>query len=540
MPAIVFAALTLFDHYIGEQRLLAERLTASAIVSASNIDTAVEGKLSTIALLADLRGRTAPDWPADLASLLRSHPDFVTALATDADGQVIAVAPPGRLPTGERLPAVSDRDYFLVPRATVQPYVSDAFRGRGLGSEPLVAVAAPIVRDTAFAGVVEGSIRADTLVHEGGRLFVERGYQLAIVDRAGGVIFATPGLGLAFLDRWDLDARFGPVPEDGRAQAHAQVFPDGGDGFLARVPMRSGWTFVLAAPRAPLRSAVLGRGGLLLVVLAMITGGVLLASWLQMRQLTRGTRTLLGVLSGLAPGERPSRERLASMPEELAPVAQAIDELSERLDRAYAEEHAALLREQTLTASLRELVESREREIAQRTDDLRRAVAELDRLSRTDPLTGALNVRGLDAVLEAAGTGEADTGFGVVALDIDHFKAFNDRYGHPAGDTALKRAAGAVRSALRGVDDHLARIGGEEFVILLPAADLALTRCIGERIRAAVRDAGIPHADGIDGVLTVSLGMALAASPAALRDAMARADQALYRAKRAGRDRVAQ
>jgi diguanylate cyclase (GGDEF)-like protein len=542
LPAFALATVTIVDQYAGERRLLAERLAASAVVTAHGIDQVVDGKLSSVALLADLRSTSEPDWPADLAALRHRHPELVTAIATDKHGQLLAVVPESRLPAGP-LPQVGDRDYFLQPRQTLRPYVSGAFKGRGLGQDELVAVSAPMVREGGFDGVVEGSILADSLIHERGRAYVERGYELALFDRFGSVIFATPGLGLQVLDQVDVLARYGPDTGPDPARLREGVFPDGSAGFTARAKMRTGWSLVLAAPEAPLLQGVARRGWTLLGMLALVTVGVLLASWWQMRQLTQGTRGLLHALSGLALGDRLPPERLSGMPEELAPVAHAIDDLARRLNDAYSGLEASLLEQRRLADSLQAVVERREQEVAERTEELRRAVAELDRLSSTDPLTGALNVRGLEDWISARlpmlrGSGEA---LGLLAIDIDRFKAFNDTYGHPAGDVALKRVVGAARGALRGAEDDIARVGGEEFVALLPGADASRTHEVAERVRLAVREAGIPHEGAPEGVLTVSVGMAVAVGGEESNDvraALARADQALYRAKHAGRDRV--
>lgn len=307
--------------------------------------------------------------------------------------------------------------------------------------------------------------------------------------------------------------------------------------------MRTGWTLVLALREHALLQGVAARAWILLGMLGLVTLGVLAASWWQMRQLGRGMRGLLRALRDLALDARPSESRVADMPVELEPVAAAIDDLSGRFNRAYGELQSSLETESQLAESLQAVVDTREQEIAERTEELRRAVAELDRLSCTDPLTGALNVRGLEdwesSWLRARADDEV---LGLLAMDIDHFKAFNDCHAHPAGDAALKRVVGAARGALRGPDDEIARVGGEEFVIMLPGADAARTREVGERVRAAVHEAGIPHGQAPGGVLTVSLGMAVAAEgdddDGDVRGALARADQALYRAKHAGRDRV--
>jgi diguanylate cyclase (GGDEF)-like protein len=187
------------------------------------------------------------------------------------------------------------------------------------------------------------------------------------------------------------------------------------------------------------------------------------------------------------------------------------------------------------------VLEEREHVIATRTDSLRQAVAELDRLSRTDALTGSLNYRGF---LEAGDRlwGEAQASgkpLSVLALDIDHFKRYNDLYGHSEGDSALRRFAGAVRSALLHSDDVLARPGGEEFTVLLPATTHAQAMHVAKRVCQRVRDADIAHAGSPKGRITVSVGVAtLQPGDTEVEDILKRADAALYRAKAAGRDTI--
>ena len=153
--------------------------------------------------------------------------------------------------------------------------------------------------------------------------------------------------------------------------------------------------------------------------------------------------------------------------------------------------------------------------------------ARLRRLGETDPLTGLPNRRGLDrAVAEA----EAPVSF--VALDLDRFKAYNDAYGHPAGDHALRTVAEALRLTVRG-NDAVARVGGEEFVAVLPRTGASGARRVAEALRAAVAACG-----DLEIRLTASAGVATAATRDEVDEAMGAADRALYRAKEAGRDRV--
>jgi diguanylate cyclase (GGDEF)-like protein len=155
----------------------------------------------------------------------------------------------------------------------------------------------------------------------------------------------------------------------------------------------------------------------------------------------------------------------------------------------------------------------------------------------TDPLTGLPNRRYFDefASLLAGGRRSGD-GVAVLMVDIDKFKGLNDTYGHPVGDQVLRAVAEAITRAVRD-QDVPARIGGEEFAVLLrnPGPDVAIE--VGERVRNAVRDLDL-RALGVPGV-SVSVGVANATGgDEAIQAVLDRADQALLRAKRGGRDRV--
>jgi diguanylate cyclase (GGDEF)-like protein len=128
---------------------------------------------------------------------------------------------------------------------------------------------------------------------------------------------------------------------------------------------------------------------------------------------------------------------------------------------------------------------------------------------------------------------------GVIMLDIDHFKQINDTYGHEAGDTTL-HTLGALLLGMVRAEDVACRYGGEEFVLVLPAAPRDVVSSRAEAIRHAVSTLTIPHRDLILPLITVSLGTSLVTdAQASVAEALAQADAALYAAKRAGRNRVA-
>ena len=158
--------------------------------------------------------------------------------------------------------------------------------------------------------------------------------------------------------------------------------------------------------------------------------------------------------------------------------------------------------------------------------------------SRRDPLTGLANRRAFEEELarEAARAVRAGAPLAVVALDVDRFKAVNDRHGHAAGDAVLRELAARASAAVRA-GDLAARIGGEEFALLLPGAALPNALELAERVRAAIAAAPV-DAGGTPLAVTVSLGCAALAPDEAPGALLARADARLYEAKRSGRDRV--
>ncbi len=164
--------------------------------------------------------------------------------------------------------------------------------------------------------------------------------------------------------------------------------------------------------------------------------------------------------------------------------------------------------------------------------ELRRLNAQLERMARTDTLTGLANRRAIDQGLHDR-IGDPVT---LMLLDVDHFKSVNDRYGHAIGDVVLRRVSDRLRDCLRS-DDIVGRWGGEEFVIVMRGMDPATAHAACDRILAAVR-APLDVPDGPPSV-TLSIGVATSADRMADVDALLRdADAALYQAKRNGRDRA--
>lgn len=185
---------------------------------------------------------------------------------------------------------------------------------------------------------------------------------------------------------------------------------------------------------------------------------------------------------------------------------------------------------------------ARERELLEVTEELRKANELLEEISRTDALTQISNRRHFEEFFnwEWKRAERTHEPISVILIDIDHFKPYNDTYGHQQGDECLRAVAGVLKSNLRRSQDILARYGGEEFVAVLPDTDESGVRQFAEKLRRAVQGMNQEHAGSSSAkVVTVSLGSATVVPESGMEASslVKRADQALYLAKKEGRNR---
>lgn len=191
---------------------------------------------------------------------------------------------------------------------------------------------------------------------------------------------------------------------------------------------------------------------------------------------------------------------------------------------------------QSLGEELSAKLQARTNEVNSLTESLRRAQSE----ALLDSLTGLKNRRGLErAVEDLLREPTGLSGSALLLADIDHFKVVNDTYGHVLGDKVIRAVAHVLRSNIKG-RDVAARLGGEEFAVLLPQTSLTGAAAVAEQIRGTVAQGRICRPDGNEsiGQVTLSVGVAIAQAGDTLEALLERADAAMYTAKRAGRNRV--
>lgn len=464
------------------------------------------------------------------------HEEFAWLGVVAPDGTVLQAS--GGMLTGR---SVAQRDWFIAAREHI--YLGDVHEAKLLATmlpslpngEPtrFIDFAAPI-KDAEgrllgvvgahahwrwVTGIVDGTARRQ---HPGS------GIDALILDRQGRVLYPEAMKVAQTRGEAVLPTRL----INGRIEG-ALRFGDGKDyltseaPLLARTNAELGWRIVARQPMdmamRPVREL---RRDLVLLGL-MVAAVLMLATLLLARRISRPVEQLAGI-AGRVEAER----RIPAFPDK--PAARELAQLSDAM-RSMAT--SLLDTEQQLQKTNATL----EAQVQQRTAELQTANAALEHLATRDPLTGLHNRRSLDARLAEAQAldrrygGASGRVHGLLLIDVDHFKRVNDVHGHPAGDAVLRQLAQMLQASVR-ISDVAARFGGEEFAVLLPELAGPLEAVMtADKIRAAVEAATFPAV----GKLTISVGVSLASpEDEYVGPLIARADAALYEAKRGGRNAV--
>ncbi|WP_290890927.1 diguanylate cyclase [Arenimonas sp.] len=520
------------------------RLAGSAVALADRMDEGLYERLNDMRTMSLLPGAADPVANQDSLRAMfdmmqLSYRDYAWIGITSADGQV-QVASRGWLEgvsmserpwfkAGLREPFVGDvRDAVLLQKF-VQP--------SGDGPLRLIDVAAPINDDFGVTvGVMAAHLSwewAEQLRNDLIDSLVARDpVEVFVLNADGRVVLGPAG----WRDQSPALASLGRV----RSSASGfvlETWPDGHDYLTGYARTRGrplfeslGWVVLVRmdadvafAPVADLRQQIW-------LVSGALTLAFLMVAFVLAREIGRPLQALASAARRLQAGDPdaafPAERGYREARELTGALRNLVDELTAH--------------ERELTALTQQL----EQRVRERTVELSEANAQLEVLAMTDGLTGLANRRhfGDQLAREVTRCGEKGKPLALVTMDIDHFKAINDTHGHPAGDAVLRRVALLLEENVRS-GDLLARVGGEEFAVLALEAPMSEAMPLAERLRACIENAG-PIPVGRTAVpVTISVGVAvlwsrqgdLLKAPERL---LAAADDALYRAKRNGRNRV--
>jgi len=406
---------------------------------------------------------------------------------------------------------IADRSYFQNARLSRDFVLSDYLVSR-VNQTPSLFASYPVMEDDGtLDGVVIVSVNLQWIGDLAATAAQRPGTTVALVDGGGKLIASSADQG-AFIGK----------SFAGHALAHDMLASDEG---AITTPGFDGVRRIFAYVRVPGTHARLAVG----VDESMVHGGidreitiaylqlglfgvlVLLAAWFGgERLILRPIRLLVRTATRFGRGDLHVRATEQRWMAEFEPLAIAFDDMA--------------------------------RKLAAREEELRIANEHLEELASLDGLTGLANRRGFDRELDRAWRQEGERGrpLALMMIDIDHFKLFNDRYGHVRGDACL-RAVGETLSLVTLEEAVIvARYGGEEFALLLPGIDIERATALAEEARRAIEDLSIAHAETAYGMVTISIGVeSLVPEPdRSAADLVEAADSALYAAKRRGRNTV--
>lgn len=513
-----------------------ENLRMVAVSVSALLADGVAERMNDLELLAATpevaaRGLDPTRWNELLRLLQAQNPSFAWIGVTGIDGRVRAAT--GGLLVGAD---VGSQEWFR--RGRVGTFTGDVHAAQllatllpgsatGTGEPPRFIDFATPLRDPAgsvigvlaahghwsWASDVIGHVQRDTGA---------RGVRVFILDRRGAVILHPGGEGASLLP-----------PATLADEPALQVWSDGEHYLTVHAPLRPrspvtdlAWTVVVQQPaEAALASALAARHAMLAVgtLIALAAAAV---GWWSAGRYARPLKRMAQAAQRIERGDLEVAIPAGGHARELEQLSSALNAMTRRL---VAREHA-----------LEEANRTLESRVEERTAELERANEELDRLARRDALTGLHNRRSADERLldEIARVRRHGRPLSALVIDVDRFKHINDQHGHEAGDAVLRELAQRLPRMLRATD-FVARQGGEEFLVLLPATGAPQAHEVAEKLRRAI---ALEPLEPI-GTVTASIGVAtLTPEMEAVSDPVAllrRADDALYAAKRGGRNRVA-
>lgn len=470
--------------------------------------------LQTLAQLPAVQQQRAPECRTIFRNLLQRNPVYREIFAARPDGRVFVST--ARLAVFD----ISDRKYFHEVRRTGRFAVGEFAIGKSHPS-PTLHFAHPVLDGKGrLRAIVVAALQLSIYDQFTSRTQLPPGYVLGVIDHQGILLYCHPVSPRMRAGTKIPDEIIAAVKRS-CAESFESAGADGVERFYAHqglrlTPQGSPYLYVFAGvskatalqkARKELNRDLAALGAVILLALA---AAVFMGKWTIVTPLRR----LIRASRNLGHGRLSARTGLPHGLDEIGQLAAAFDEMAESLEE-----------------------EDRKRREAEQA--LRESEQRYLLLSITDGLTGLYNARFFQEQLEREIRRSERYGHPLTLLmiDIDNFKAFNDRYGHVRGDRVLMRIGRIMNNTLRKTDAAY-RYGGEEFVVLLPETDTEQGHAIGERIRLAFRE---PY--GIDEsaetvTLTLSVGIAERQTGETGPDLVYRADQKMYEAKRAGKDRV--
>src|SRR3984885_839088 len=514
--ALLTVTPLIFERVHGLERARAERIEIAQTQVADLARGGAEAQRSVVyslrallQLIANVYGRTplqSPECNRTLSDLAGKVPWIYAVAVVSADGRVKCTTEPRFMGMD-----VSDRPYFPKAIHSRDFMISDYLTMRVREVPTLVATVPILKPDGTVEGIVAAAINLQWMGDLAATAAQRPGISVALLD-GGGTVIATSAESNKLVGHNVADQALARDMLSADQGVTTAAGLDGVRRILAfvRVPwMRA--RLAVGLDEAFVHSEIDSEISIAYMQLAVFGVLVLLAAWLGGEHfILRPINSLVQTATRFGCGELQARAAQGPLVAEFEPLAAAFDDMAAKL--------------------------------AGREEELRIANQHLEELASLDGLTGLANRRGFDRELERHWQHGAEQRrpLALLMVDIDHFKLFNDRYGHVRGDTCLSAVAETLSLVALHEAPLVARYGGEELAVLLPGLNTARATALGEQMRRAIEDLLIIHAEAPCGLVTISVGVAslVPENEQSVADLVEAADQALYDAKRRGRNAV--
>lgn len=519
IPSLIIALILTANSAEKAERLIEQQLENKAKYMANQLDNYVvlhQQAVSSFAIIASQLTEENLTQGEFLIKHKAQLPGFTTMLITDKDGKIIAGAPNSYNESLSQRPLnkknVSDRDYFIEAKLHQQDFISQVFRGRGFGQDPIIALSSPIIKSNKFFGIVEGSLNLPNFLELERRTYASDEL-LLVSDRNNKIIYASKALNLEVLS---LLATKKPNMVSGNEILTMEI--------NNRAYLYSEWltkedwsVLILKNPEIIYRylsqDIIVVSISLIFVILFFLMVARQFSS-----QITSSLENLVEQFSNgettkpISVSKIPSRE-IASLFETLTKAKQLSSEFQDRLSA----------------------------EVEQKTGQLTKLNQKLEQLARVDGLTQLLNRRTFDEeaqkILKISARQKTPLSFAII--DIDNFKKINDSLGHPAGDYCINALAKRLADTFKRDTDLVGRYGGEEFALILNGADIESHNKMLLQFHQSVADSSMLFQQNTIS-LTVSIGVIsiICDNSTSYAQLVSNADKLLYQAKQSGRNKI--
>lgn len=525
-PLLLTTFLTWQSYGTAMRETVVERNRQLAEQIGSDLEWVFAEKMRLLRLMAKaaaIRSMDAERQNEALRQMVRQYPDIQLAVVADAQGRQVARWD-GRMEEARNI-SYWDRYYYTEVLSTGSTAISDVLLAKSTQKMGIV-VAEPIMADERIVGVLIVNIELRALLNRIGATIVGDSGYAYVVNRNGRMIMH-PDLGLL---AEGVDASSMRPVQEVLAEHNGSLEYEDVQGTTLLASYRFVPTTRMGVVvQQPLQEAMEPVAVLkwVVLVIALLSSALAAAGALELaRTMAKPLVRISEATRRLAAGDLSFRLPVTSK-DEIGQLAANFNDMTEQL----------LHRDEALSHVQGEL----ERKVALRTRELQALNEELRRISRADGLTGLANRRYFDEFLqrEWLRARRNQECLALIMIDVDEFKSYNDYYGHLHGDDCLRRIGAALVQTVKRSSDLVARYGGEEFAVVLPATSEKGALELAVQIQQAVASACIRHERSHNGeVITVSMGIATFTPQGddTYRELVAVADQALYQAKRQGRN----